>query len=170
MANKIVIFSTKGGVGKTLIATNLAVSLSKAQGKRVCLVDLDLQAGGDMARMLELKPERGIADLAQSSNKQILEFKKDKFLIPAAGGIDFLCGVTKPRQSPHLKPEDIGGVFNLLDKSYDFLIIDTGTSFNDLLLAALSQANMIILVITPDILSVNQVKLALERTSLLSSE
>jgi len=54
MAKTIVIFSTKGGVGKTLIAANLAVSLANDYGKRVCLVDSDLHVVGDMARMLDL--------------------------------------------------------------------------------------------------------------------
>ena len=80
MAKTIVIFSTKGGVGKTFVAANLAVSLAKDENKRVCLVDLNLQVVGDMARMLSLNPQTAMVDLLDALGKQPKEFKKDDFL------------------------------------------------------------------------------------------
>jgi septum site-determining protein MinD len=162
MSRKIVIFSTKGGVGKTLLATNLACSLAKEQGQKVCLVDLDLQAVGDMARMLDLKVDRSVVELIQSLKKQPSEFKVSDFLIHSYMGLDLLCGVTKPQQAPHLKPENVKEVLNLLDKDYDYMIVDAGRSFSDLLLSVLNQANLIILVITPDILSIYQAEWAVD--------
>ena len=145
-----------------MIATNLACSLAKEQGQKVCLVDLDLQAVGDMARMLDLKVDRSMVEFIQSSRKQPSEFKKSDFLIHSYMGLELLCGVTKPQQAPHLKPENIKEVFNLLDKDYDYMIIDAGKSFSDLLLATLNQANLIILVVTPDILSIYQAEWAID--------
>ncbi|MDD2927397.1 MAG: ATPase, T2SS/T4P/T4SS family [Candidatus Omnitrophica bacterium] len=162
MSRKIVIFSTKGGVGKTLISTNLACSLAKEQGQKVCLVDLDLQAVGDMARMLDLKVDRSMVEFIQSLKKQPEEFKSSDFLIHSYMGLDLLCGVTKPQQAPHLKPENIKEIFNLLDKDYDYMIVDAGKSLSDLLLATLNQANLIILVVTPDILSIYQAEWAID--------
>jgi len=162
MSRKIVIFSTKGGVGKTLLATNLACSLAKEQGQKVCLVDLDLQAVGDMARMLDLKVDRSMVEFIQSLKKQPAEFKSSDFLIHSYMGLDLLCGVTKPQQAPHLKPENIKEILNLLDKDYDYMIIDAGKSLSDLLLATLNQANLIILVVTPDILSIYQAEWAID--------
>ena len=149
-------------MGKTLIAANLAVSLAKEQGQKTCLVDLDLQAVGDMARMLDLKVDKSIVELLQQLKKQPTEFKKSDFLIHSYMGLDLLCGVTKPQQAPHLKPENIKEVFNLLDKDYDYTIVDAGRSFSDLLLATLNQANLIILVVTPDILSIYQAEWAID--------
>ena len=54
MPKTVVIFSTKGGVGKSILAVNLAVSLAADQRKRTCLIDLDTQVPGDMARMLNI--------------------------------------------------------------------------------------------------------------------
>ncbi|MDD5196829.1 MAG: ATPase, T2SS/T4P/T4SS family [Candidatus Omnitrophota bacterium] len=162
MSRKIVIFSTKGGVGKTLISTNLACSLAKEQGQKVCLMDLDLQAVGDMARMLDLKVDRSMVEFIQSLKKQPAEFKSSDFLIHSYMGLDLLCGVTKPQQAPHLKPENIKEIFNLLDKDYDYMIVDAGKSLSDLLLATLNQANLIILVVTPDILSIYQAEWAID--------
>ena len=55
-ARVLTVFSTKGGVGKSLIAANTAVALSDA-GSTVCLVDLDVNSG-DVAIMLQLTPTR----------------------------------------------------------------------------------------------------------------
>ncbi|MFH1640809.1 MAG: P-loop NTPase, partial [Candidatus Omnitrophota bacterium] len=64
MAQTISIFSTKGGVGRTFIATNLAVALAKKlKGKKILLLDMDLELPGDMTKLLNLKPTRGLSDL-----------------------------------------------------------------------------------------------------------
>ena len=65
-AKIVTVFSAKGGCGKSTLATNLAVCLAEGGGERVCLVDLDL-AFGDVGIMLQLCPDRGIADAVASS-------------------------------------------------------------------------------------------------------
>ena len=170
MAKRIVIFSTKGGVGKTLIAANLGVSLVKHQAKKVCLVDLDLHGLGDMARMLYLNPQKAMVDLIQVLKRQpqASDFKKADFLTSSSSaGLDFLPGVLRPQQSPHLEPNVIKDVFNLLDKDYDYIIIDAGKNFSEVFVAVLNQANLILLVVTPDILSIYQTKWALDTLQFL---
>ncbi|MFA5411594.1 MAG: ATPase, T2SS/T4P/T4SS family [Candidatus Omnitrophota bacterium] len=168
MAKKIVIFSTKGGVGKTLLASNLAVSLAKDEGKRVCLTELDLHAVGDMARMLDLKPQKALVDLIHLLKKQPQNIKKEDFLTHSRSlGIDLLVGLLKPTQAAHLDPEWIKEALGLLDKDYDYIIIDAGKSFSEVFVASLNQANLILLVVTPDILSVYQTKWILDTLQFL---
>src|SRR4030042_874533 len=124
MAKRIAIFSTKGGVGKTLIATNLAVSLARNYTQRVCLIDLDLQVFGDMARMLDLNPQKSMLDLIHQLKKQPEAIKKEGFFTKSSQGVDFLPGVLRPQQAPHLEGEKIKDVFTLLDKDYDYIIVD----------------------------------------------
>ena len=167
MAKSIVIFSTKGGVGKSLIASNLAVSLAQ-EGKRVCLIDLDTQVVGDIAHMLKLTPKKSMADLLNFLKKQPLQTKKDEFIVKTNfNNVDFLAGVLKPQQSAHLYPERIHEVFALLDDDYDYIVVDAGKSFSDVFLATLNQANLILLVLTPDVLSVYQTKWALDTLQFL---
>lgn len=168
MVETIVLFSTKGGVGKTLIAGNLAISLAKDQRKKVCLVDLDLQVVGDMLRMLDLNPAKAMVDLMLMLKNHPQYFKKEDFILKSSFlGIDFLAGVLKPQHSPHLEAERIKEVFNLLEKDYDYIIIDAGQAFSDVLVRTLEQANLILLVVTPDILSVYQTKWALDTLQFL---
>jgi len=163
MSKRIVIFSTKGGVGKTLIAANLAVSLARGEFKRVCVIDLDTHVAGDMARMLNLKPQKAMVDLIHLLENQPERFKKDDFVVHSASlKLDFLAGVLRPQQSPHLELDKIKEAFVLLDQYYDYIIIDAGKSFSELFVHILNQANLILLIITPDILSIYQTKWTLD--------
>jgi pilus assembly protein CpaF len=167
-AKTIVIFSTKGGVGKTLIATNLAVSLVKDQAKRVCLVDLDLQGLGDMARMLYLNPQKAMVDLIANLKDRTRGLKKQDFLTHGSLDLDFLPGVLKPQQSPHLEPGMLKETFSLLNKDYDYIIVDAGNNFSEVFVATVNQANLILLVVTPDILSIYQTKWAVDTLQFLN--
>ena len=170
MSKTIVIFSTKGGVGKTFVAVNLAVSLAKVHLKRVLLVDLDIQTVGDMARMANLSPQKSMADLIQSLKKHPQETKKENFITrnPSSYfGIDFLPAVLKPQHSPHLDAVSVKEVFSLLDKDYDYIIVDAGKNFNDTFVSTLNQSNLILLVVTPDVLSIYQTKWALDTLQFL---
>ncbi|MDD3275366.1 MAG: ATPase, T2SS/T4P/T4SS family, partial [Candidatus Omnitrophica bacterium] len=169
MAKIIVIFSTKGGVGKTLISANLAASLAK-EGKRVCVVDLDTQVVGDMAHILGVDPQACMADLINFLKKQPQLTKKHDFVVKSKfnNNVDFLAGVLKPQQSGYLYPEKIPEVFAFLDKDYDYIVVDAGKSFSDLFLATLNQANLILLIVTPDVLSVYQTKWALDTLQFLN--
>jgi septum site-determining protein MinD len=167
MAKRIVIFSTKGGVGKSLIASNLAVSLATDELKRVCLVDLDTQVIGDMAQMLNLKPQKTMVDVINLIKKHPQLYKKADFMTPCQYGIDFLPGVLRPQQSPNIDIAAIRDVFTAIDPDYDFIVVDAGKNFNDIFLNTLNQANLILLVVTPDVLSVYQTKWALDTLQFL---
>ena len=167
MAKTIAIFSTKGGVGKTLTTANLAVALAK-EGRRVCVVDLDTQVVGDMAHMLNVSPQKCVADLMSFLAKQPQTTKKQDFVVKTKFyNVDFLAGVLKPQQSGYLYPEKLPEVFAFLEKDYDFMVVDAGKSFSDVFLSALNQANLILLVATPDVLSVYQTKWALDTLQFL---
>ena len=161
-AKTIVIFSTKGGVGKTFIASNLAVALAKIQNKKVLLVDLDLQVVADMARMFNLDAKKAMVDLQNLIKKEPKVISKQDFLTQTKFGIDFLPAVLRPRQIPHLMPEKISAVFDLYAQDYDYILVDAGQVFNESLIQTFNQANMIILMVTPDILSIYQTKWALD--------
>ena len=66
--NVVSVFSTKGGVGKTFVCVNLAVSLAQ-EGKKVILVDLDLQAAQDMSRMIDVSAQYSIFDISAIIDK-----------------------------------------------------------------------------------------------------
>ncbi len=157
----ITVFSNKGGVGKTFIAVNLATALALA-GKRVLLVDLDFQAGQDMARMLNLTPRHALVDLLSSiettENPEIIK----KFVISHSSGLDFLPAVQQTRQIGHITPDNIKPFFKKASLIYDYIIIDGGKAFSEILVTAFDYSKLILLVATPDVLAVYQIKWSLD--------
>ena len=160
--NVVSIFSTKGGVGKTLLAVNLAIALSQA-GKRVALIDLDLQAVQDMARMIDATPQYSIFDIVSILEKveQAGNIKNYMTLVSSAG-IDFLPAITRPKQSPHITGDRIGKVIGMLTPHYDFIIVDGGRAFTDSLIQIFNRSNLILFIVTPDILSVYETRWGLD--------
>ena len=156
-AKTITIFSNKGGVGKTFIAVNLAAALA-LQGKRILLVDLDFQAGHDMARMLNLVPRHALVDIIPQIQKDTDPNVIKKFVISHSSGLDFIPAVMQVKQIGHITPDNIKPFFIKAMAVYDFIIIDAGKSFSETLITALDCSQAIFLVVTPDVLAVYQIK------------
>ncbi len=159
----ISLFSTKGGTGKTLLALNTAVAIAQ-EGKKVALLDFDLGVVGDISRALNLEttPLRCALDLSSSLEKRgapdSVEINKLINTIPQYD-LDFLPAVLRPRQTPLFKPNFIEKIFSFLEKrEYDFIVVDTGTAFSDAQINCFNFSNLLLLVVTPDILSVYQTK------------
>ncbi|MFA5089204.1 MAG: ATPase, T2SS/T4P/T4SS family [Candidatus Omnitrophota bacterium] len=157
----ITVFSNKGGVGKTFISVNLATALSLA-GRRVLLIDLDFQAGQDMARMLTLTPRHCLVDLLSEVEKNEDPEIIKNFVISHECGLDFLPAVQNTRQIGYISPDNIKPFLKKAKQVYDFIIIDAGKAFSEVLITVIDYSNLVFLVATPDVLAVYQIKWAAE--------
>lgn len=161
MAKTITVFSNKGGVGKTFVAVNMAAALA-LKGQRVLIVDMDFQAGQDMARMLNLAPKNSLVDLLSQGESESEPTIIKKFVMSHSSGLDFLPAVTHMRQVGHITPDNIKPFFKKASAIYDFIIVDAGNSFSETMITVLDQSNLILVVATPDILAVYQMKYCIE--------
>lgn len=155
----ITVFGTKGGVGKTTLAVNLAVLLASSR-KKVVLVDLDLQFG-DVSIFMNLMPKRTISELAQEGDQLDMQ-TVESYLVPHISGINALCAPSRPEYSELITNAHVSNIIANLKMKYDYVIIDTSPQFNEINITALELSSQILLVATLDIATLKNARLALE--------
>lgn len=160
----VTIFSPKGGVGKTVLATNLAISFATKTKQQISLVDGDLQFG-DISVMLKLKPAYTIADLTNSS--KLDKEKLFSVLTNYQDLVDVLAAPLQPQQADLIAPELLAASVQLLKASSAYVFIDTPPSFDDHVLTILDHTDLLLLVATLDLPCLKNVKLCLKTLHLL---
>ncbi|MFZ5989751.1 MAG: AAA family ATPase [Bacillota bacterium] len=156
----ISVFSTKGGVGKTTIASNIAVSLARTTKKRVALVDLDLQFG-DVAIMLNASVKNTISDLIKEINMLDSDSMED-YLVTHFSGVRVLPAPVKPEYAEYITSSHVEKILNTLKEYYHYIIVDTSASFHETVLTALDMSDKILLVSTLDLPTIKNVKSGLD--------
>jgi pilus assembly protein CpaE len=155
----ITVLGPKGGTGKTVTSSNLAVALALA-GKSSVLVDLDLQFG-DVGLALGLEPAKTIYDLAVSGGSLDGE-KIDGFLAQHPSGARALLAPLRPDQAAAVGPSFLREVFEILRTRCDFLLVDTPPAFTAEVIAAVDASSHLCVVGMLDALSLKDTKLGLE--------
>ncbi len=160
----ITVFAAKGGCGKTTIATNLAIALADT-GRRVCLIDLDL-AFGDVGIMLQLVPERTIADAIPVADR--LEPTGFRLMLTHyREGVDALLAPVQPAVADEINRSLIAEIIHLARGAFDDVIIDTPPQFNDGVLTALDSSHVYLLVTTPELPALKNLRVTLDMFDML---
>ncbi|MEP7217173.1 MAG: P-loop NTPase [Anaerolineaceae bacterium] len=156
----ITVFGAKGGIGKTTIASNLAVALTTEAHQTVALVDMDTRFG-DVAITMDIAVERSIADLARNL-ENVDRNSLREYLVQHESGVRILPAPTRPSDWRNLTAQHIRDVVDILAQTHDFVILDTPGTFNEIVAAAIEVGTMILLVTTLDMASIKDTVLALE--------
>ncbi|MGI8609528.1 MAG: response regulator [Candidatus Dormibacteria bacterium] len=155
----IVLYGGKGGVGKSVIATNLACGLAKEVGARVALVDLDLQFG-DLGVLLNLPQSQSIIDVVENIDQADVQYITD-VMAEGPAGVRVLTTAPSPELADLVTPEHVQRILTTLRTAYDFVVVDTSSHLGDITLAALDMASRILLITALSIPAVKNAKLAL---------
>jgi pilus assembly protein CpaE len=145
----VVVASPKGGVGKTTVATNLAVGLAVAEPGSTVIVDLDVQFG-DVASALALVPEHTLPDAvhgAASSDPLVLK----TFLTRHPSGLHVLAGSDSPAAGDAVTPADVARLLDTLSREFRHVVVDTAPGLSDLTLTALERATDLVLMGSMDV-------------------
>ena len=155
----ITVLGPKGGTGKTVTATNLAVALADA-GAKPLVIDLDLQFG-DVGLALGLKPERTIYDLVQTGGSLDAD-KIEGFALKHFSGASALLAPTRPDQAAVVTTGFLRDLFTVARRSYDFVIVDTAPAFSPEVIVAIDASSRLCIVGMLDALSLKDTKIGLE--------
>src|SRR3954462_5374589 len=160
----ITILGPKGGTGKTLVATNLAVALAQRDMK-VVLVDLDLQFG-DIGLALGLSPEVTLYDLMKAGPPFDHE-KVEQHMMSHSSGVKVLIAPTRPDQASAVSIDHMRDVYASLRTMANVVIVDTPPGFTPEVIATIDVSSEICMVGMLDSLSLKNTKLGLETLDLM---
>jgi pilus assembly protein CpaE len=154
------VFSPKGGVGKTTIATNIAIGLGKIAPMSVVIVDLDLQFG-DVASGLYLDPQHTVTDaVSPAASQDSLVLKA--FLTVHPGSIYALCAPPTPVDADEITPEQVSRLLEQRSEQFQYVVVDTAPGLPEIGLAAMEQCTDVVWVSGMDIPSVRGLRSGLD--------
>ena len=155
----ISLYSGKGGVGCTLIATNLSLALQSEETPCV-LVDADLQYG-DVHISFNMQAHYTIADIASQSEGLDEEFIQE-ILLSHESGLRVMAAPPRPEMADRIQAEVFSQILLTLKKLFAYVIVDTASYLDDIALAALEASDQIVTIITPDIPPIKNTRLFLD--------
>jgi pilus assembly protein CpaE len=164
----VTVFSTKGGAGKSVVATNLAVILAQRAPKPVVLVDADLQFG-DIAVMLKLSPQHTIVDAVSALDRLDMPLLQSLLIDHVPSGLKVLPAPLEPAFADQIGAPEMVRIVEMLRTFCSFVIIDTPAYFNDVVLGLIEISDDVLLVAGMDIPNIKNVKIGLQTLRLLNT-
>ena len=164
----LAMYGAKGGVGTTTIAINAAIALHRELGRKVCLVDGNLQFG-DHRVFLDLGLDRkSIVDIvtAPSIDGDLIR----QVLVKHDSGVDLLLAPPSPETAELVTPEHLPQIIDQLRGLYDYILIDIDKRLDDVNLGILEAAETMFVVMTADLSCLKNVRLVLETIGHLGYE
>jgi pilus assembly protein CpaE len=161
-----VVFSPKGGVGCSLVASNLALELKKELDEEVLLMDAKLLFG-DLDLLLNLKTQNSIADLVPHIGSLDEVLIRD-VTAEHVSGLKVLAAPPSPVSAQGIHPEEMHRILTSLQKVFPNIVIDGGNFLNDITVTLMDASHRVLLVMNPDIASLRDASKFMElcRTSL----
>ena len=157
----IAVMAGKGGSGKTITATNLAIAIGlRADPERVAIVDADLQFG-DVALLLQIDPVRTLDDVVDEID-QMSDERLDAALLRHESGIRVLPAPLHPGRADEIDAKSVVAVVDRLRSMFDTVIVDTGPVFDDGLVMLLERADQVVTIVDMDLPSVKNTKIVLD--------
>lgn len=159
----ITVFSSKGGVGRTTVATNLAIKLAQKK-RKVAILDFDMEFG-EVAFVMRIETRNTVAELLQEQPSPNVDAIR-KYMVVHSSGVNVLAAPSSPEYAENISATQTEKIISALRTYYDYLIIDTSMGFNSINLSCFDASSMIIYVTGMDLATLRRTKIGL---SILSS-
>lgn len=156
----ITFFSSKGGVGKSIISLNTSIALSKSENMKILLIDMDLQFG-DISILVNQHNQRTILDLVDDGQADSFE-SVISCLYKYNENLDMLFAPGKPESAEYIGKDIIEKIIKAVKNHYDLIIVDTGVNYNDNTLYILDISEKVYFVSTMEIAALKNTKLGVK--------
>lgn len=141
----ITVYSNKGGVGKTAIATNLGIELARLTREKVALVDLNLPMG-DITTFLDVMPTIDISDLVNGAKDNVKKFVLEACRQYKNSDLFVLAEPSSLEQDRTLSVNQIVKLFDMLRETFSYIVVDMGTTVDKLNMSILENSDIVLLV------------------------
>lgn len=162
----VTIMSPKGGAGKTMTSTNVALTLAEwVDPERVVIMDADLQFG-DICISLQIDPRHTIVDVARDIDK-LDEELLGSLLSKHASEMRVLAAPLEPSLADEVSTQVVVKTLGMLKRMFDYIVVDTAPFLDEPVLSILERSDAVLLVVDMDLPSVKNAKLALDTLRLI---
>jgi pilus assembly protein CpaE len=160
MGRVLAFYGAKGGVGTTTIAINAAIALHRELGRKVCLVDANLQFG-DHRVFLDLGlDKKSVVDIVSAPNIDVDLIRQ--VMVKHDSGIDLLLAPPSPESADLVRSEHFPHIIESLCTLYDYVLVDVDKRLDDINLGIFETAETVLVVMTADLSCLKNVRLILE--------
>ena len=151
------VFSPRGGSGKTTLAVNLATRQAQDQPERTALLDLSLTFG-HAASLLGLEPETSLAAVPAESLADFDRRTLGQYLMEHSTGLQVLVAGTRPEEGEVVTAAHVRAALATMKRQFSATFVDCGSSFDEPTIAALEMADRILVVCTPELNTLRDVR------------
>jgi pilus assembly protein CpaE len=162
----VVVFSAKGGVGKSTVAINVAVAMAHRTDDRIALVDADVNFG-DVSVLLGFPPQHTIVDAVSAAQYGDVELVRS-MLTRHRSGLLVLPAPTEPMLGGGLDPQEIVSVCHVLQTLCGFVVADLPPQLDEVAVALVEAADIVLLIGGMDIPSVKNLKIGMQALDLVA--
>ena len=156
----IAISAIKGGIGRTLIAVNLAVALAQESGESVALLEGHASLG-DIAPLLNVHPLHTLVDLVTEPSRLDADLIRGA-LVKHASGVNVLFAARTMEEGRQMTPELLAAALRHLRRIVRYVVVDTASVVNGVLGEVLASADVVMVVTTPELSSLRRATLLLQ--------
>lgn len=165
-ARVVTVIGARDGVGKSVFAANISISFLRETKRRVLLIDLDSHSCGDIKMLLGLNEVKALTELVPFADRLDPNVLRG-FITPHQSGIGVMQHYRDPSEAGKVTPDFFAKVLDLLGTIFDFIIIDGGSTINNLLVKALERSAVSFILTMPELLLLNATRLLVDKLQLL---
>jgi pilus assembly protein CpaE len=156
----IVVYSPKGGTGRTTIAVNLAIALRTSEETKVAVVDGNLRYG-DVVAFFSEQAKTTVSDLAPNADELDDDFIRSVVVSNRASGVDILAAPPRPEMADQITGEQFSKILTYLKRIYTYIIVDSTSELTEAVQGAIEVADLTVLITTQDIPAIKDANLFL---------